>query len=118
MNRFAISPLPPLSTESSDGGGGIVYATTWNITINHAGFYALKGTVDNGGRILVDDIEKMRGGYFQGERFTGGDGSVGKLAGFGAVSPPLHKFYLEEGPHTITVEVENQKTKKQKKFSA
>ena len=115
MNRFAISPLPPLSTESSDGGGGVVYATTWDITINHAGFYALKGTVDNGGRILVDDIEKMRGGYFQGERFTGGDGSVGKLAGFGAVSPPLHKFYLEEGPHTITVEVENQKTKKQKK---
>ena len=41
--------------------------------------------------------------------------SVGKLAGFKTVSPPLHKFYLEEGQHTITVEVENQKTTKQKK---
>ena len=115
MNRFAISPLPPLATESSDGGGGIVYATTWDITIGHAGFYALKGTVDNGGRILVDNIERLRGGYFQGERLSGGDGSVGKLAGFSEVSPPLHKFYLDEGQHTITVEVENQKTKKQKK---
>ena len=43
------------------------------------------------------------------------DGSVGKLAGFRTVSPPLHKFYLEEGQHVITVEVENQKTTKQRK---
>ena len=116
MNRFAISPLPPLSTESSDGGGGIVYATTWDINISHAGFYALKGTVDNGGRILVDNVERLRGGYFQGATLSeSADGSVGKLAGFRQVSPPLHKFYLDEGQHSITVEVENQKTLKQKK---
>ena len=29
----------------------------------------LKGTVDNGGRILVDGIEKIRGGYFAGAVF-------------------------------------------------
>ena len=115
MNRFAISPIPPLATESTDGGG-IVYSNSWEINIPHSGFYALKGTVDNGGRILIDGEEKIRGGYFQGAVFAEpADGSVGKLAGFNVVSPPLHKFYLEEGQHTITVEVENQKTTKQKK---
>ena len=115
MNRFAISPIPPLATESTDGGG-IVYSNSWEINIPHSGFYALKGTVDNGGRILVDGEEKIRGGYFKGAVFAEpADGSVGKLAGFRTVSPPLYKFYLEEGQHTITVEVENQKTTKQKK---
>ena len=116
MNRFAISPIPPLATESTDGGG-IVYSNTWQINIPHSGFYALKGTVDNGGRILVDGTERIRGGYFQGAVFSepAEDGSVGKLSGFRTVSPPLHKFYLEEGQHSITVEVENQKTTKQRK---
>ena len=116
MNRFAISPIPPLSLESTDGGG-IVYSNTWQINIPHSGFYALKGTVDNGGRILVDGIEKIRGGYFQGAVFAepAEDDSVGKLAGFKTVSPPLHKFFLEEGQHSITVEVENRKTTKQRK---
>ena len=115
MNRFAISPIPPLGTINSDGGG-IVYRNTWNITIAHAGFYALKGTVDNGGRILVDGAERMRGGYFSGAAFAGsGSEGQGRLAGFKETSPPMHKFYLDEGKHTITVEVENQKTLKQKK---
>ena len=115
MNRFAISPIPPLGTINSDGGG-IVYRNTWNIDILHAGFYALKGTVDNGGRILVDGAEKMRGGYFSGAAFAGsGSEGQGRLAGFRETSPPMHKFYLDEGKHTITVEVENQKTLKQKK---
>ena len=115
MNRFAISPIPPLGTINSDGGG-IVYRNTWNIDILHAGFYALKGTVDNGGRILVDGAERMRGGYFSGAAFAGsGSEGQGRLAGFKETSPPMHKFYLDEGKHTITVEVENQKTLKQKK---
>lgn len=115
MNRFAISPIPPLGTINSDGGG-IVYRNTWNIDILHAGFYALKGTVDNGGRILVDGTERMRGGYFPTATFSApADVPQGRLAGFRETSPPMHKFYLDEGKHTITVEVENQKTLKQKK---
>ena len=115
MNRFAISPIPPLGTINSDGGG-IVYRNSWNITISHAGFYALKGTVDNGGRILVDGTERMRGGYFPSATFSApADVPQGRLAGFKETSPPMHKFYLDEGKHTITVEVENQKTLKQKK---
>jgi len=115
MNRFAISPIPPLATINSDGGG-IVYRNTWNITISHAGFYALKGTVDNGGRILVDNVERMRGGYFPTAVFSApADVPQGRLAGFRETSPPMHKFYLDEGSHTVTVEVENKKTLKQKK---
>lgn len=115
MNRFAISPIPPLGTINSDGGG-IVYRNTWNVDILNAGFYALKGTVDNGGRILVDGTERMRGGYFPSATFSApADVPQGRLAGFKETSPPMHKFYLDEGKHTITVEVENQKTLKQKK---
>ena len=111
MNRFAISPIPPLSTPNSDGGG-IVYSNTWNINIPFSGFYALKGAVDNGGRILVDGDEKIRGGYFPESNFRG---SVRTLAGFGAVSPPITKFFLDEGPHTITVEVQNRPQTRSKK---
>ena len=111
MNRFAISPIPPLSTPNSDGAG-IVYSNTWNINIPFSGFYALKGAVDNGGRILVDGDEKIRGGYFPESNFRG---SVRTLAGFGAVSPPITKFFLDEGPHTITVEVQNRPQTRSKK---
>ena len=114
MNRFAISPIPPLGTINTDGGG-IIYSNSWEFNVPHAGFYALKGTVDNGGRILVDDVERMRGGYFPSATFSApADVPQGKLAGFKTQSPPLHKFFLDEGQHKITVEVENQKTKKQK----
>ena len=41
MNRFAISPIPPLATINTDGGG-IVYSNSWEINIPHAGFYALR----------------------------------------------------------------------------
>ena len=53
-NRFALSPLPPLSTLNSDGGGGITYSNTWDIDIPYDGFYGVKGTADNAGRVLID----------------------------------------------------------------
>ena len=62
------------------------------------GFYALKGSCDNWGRVLVN----------------GGSTYEYKLRGFKAVSPPIEKFFLPQGNHTITVEVENQKTLKKK----
>ena len=105
MNRFALSPLPPLSTPSSDGGGGITYTTSWSFEAPYRGFYALKGAVDNGGRILVDGNEILSGGM--GRPKNG-------LAGFKNPSPQFKKFFLSEGNHTVTVEVENQKTRKYK----
>lgn len=61
MNRHAISPLPPLASKSTDGGG-VVYSTTWDIDVPYRGFFGLRSTVDNGGRILIDGVEVARGG--------------------------------------------------------
>ena len=88
-NRFALSPLPPLSSLNSDGGGGITYDNTWTLDIPYDGFYGIKGTADNAGRILVDDRE------------------VYKLKGFKNKSPKIEKVRLTQGSHTIKVEVEN-----------
>ena len=98
MNRFALSPLPPRIEKNTDGGGGKVYSTSWDFEAPYDGFYALKGTCDNWGRVLVD----------------GGDTYEYKLRGFKTVSPPIEKFFLPQGNHKITVEVENQKTLKKK----
>jgi len=88
-NRFALSPLPPLSTLNSDGGGGVTYSNTWPLEIPYDGFYGFKGTADNAGRILVDGRE------------------VYKFKGFKNSSPKIEKVKLTEGSHTIKVEVEN-----------
>jgi len=105
-NRFAISPIPPLSTPGSDSGG-IVYRNSWNIDFPYDGFYALKATVDNGGRILIDDREIIRGG---GVSFETGTGGVLGIEGFSVENPKATKFFLTKGLHKIEVEVENQKT--------
>jgi len=98
MNRFALSPLPPLDTPNSDGGGGVTYRTSWNFEAPYRGFYALKGAVDKGGRILIDNKEIMSGGL---------DKSQNGLGNFSNPSPKFKKFFLPEGNHTITVEVQN-----------
>ncbi len=41
-NTFAISPIPPLTTKSSDGTG-VVYSNSWQVNISHSGYYALEG---------------------------------------------------------------------------
>jgi hypothetical protein len=101
MNRYALSPIPPLSTPGSDNSGGQPYRTSWVIEAPYAGFYGLKGTVDNGGRILVDGNEIMSGGSNYPNR---------GLDGFRSKFPQTIKFPLAEGKHTIEVEVSNQIT--------
>jgi len=105
-NRFAISPIPPLSTPGSDSGG-IVYKNSWNLDIPYDGFYALKATVDDGGRILVDDKEIIRGG---GVSFKTTTSSVQGIEPYNVESPKATKFFLTKGLHKIAVEVENQNT--------
>ena len=101
MNRYALSPIPPLATPGSDNSGGQPYRTSWVIEAPYAGFYGLKGTVDNGGRILVDGKEIMSGGLNYPKR---------GLDGFRTQFPQTVKFPLSEGKHTIEVEVTNQTT--------
>ena len=103
-NNYALSPVKP-STEPNSDGGGVVHSNTWKLNIEFPGFYALKATADNGGRILVDGKERIRGGLISSPKSAG---KVGVLEGFTSNNPPYTKFYLDEGEHTITVEVENE----------
>ena len=41
-----------------------MYSNSWNVEVPYDGFYGMKGTVDNGGRILVDGKVILQGGYF------------------------------------------------------
>ena len=104
-NRYAISPIPPLSEKGSDGGG-VVYKNSWDLDIPYDGFYGIKGTVDNFGRILIDGKEILgveKRGITQSTR----------LSSFGENNPPTAKFFLTKGKHKIEVEVENEKTETQ-----
>ena len=106
MNRYAISPVIPLPSKGSDGGG-VVYRNSWNIDIPYDGFYGLRGTVDNGGRILIDSKEVARGG---GLSFRGRTVGQSGLDGFRVENPQTTKVFLTKGSPRIEVEVENEKT--------
>ena len=118
-NRYAISPVPPLSSKGSDKGG-VVYRNTWDLDIPYDGFYALKSTVDNAGRILIDDVPIMQANYIPVElRNTRGGSGALRRSGITAVdgdgiiynwreeNPKARKIFLSKGKHKIQVEVEN-----------
>ena len=118
-NRYAISPVPPLSTKGSDKGG-VVYRNTWDLDIPYDGFYALKSTVDNAGRILIDDVPIMQANYIPVElRNTRGGSGALRRSGITAIdgdgiiynwreeNPKARKIFLSKGKHKIQVEVEN-----------
>ena len=88
MNRYAISPVPPLSENNSEPSG-VVWRNSWDLDIPYDGFYALRGTKDNAGRILIDGNE------------------ISKLNHFKNQNPDSTKFFLSKGRHEIQVEVEN-----------
>jgi hypothetical protein len=89
MNRYAISPVKPLDTPGSDNSGA-TYSTSWSIDIPYDGFYGVRGTRDNKGRILIDNTE------------------ISNLDGFNNESPKLVKTFLSKGRHTITAELYNE----------
>lgn len=88
MNRYAISPVPPLDTPGSDRAG-INFTNTWDIEIPYDGYYGIKGCADDRGRVLIDNEE------------------VYKLQGFRTENPSTTKKYLKKGSHKISVEVYN-----------
>lgn len=88
MNRYAISPIPPLNTPGSDVAG-TTFSNSWRVDLPYAGYYGVKGTRDNTGRLLIDGQQ------------------ISSLNGFDTNSPKLSKVYLTKGAHTITVEVSN-----------
>ena len=108
LNRYALSPVPPIKAAGSDGTG-VIYSNTWTVDLPYAGQYGLKGAVDNWGRILIDGAPWQR--FSDEERSTieieGTEN--GTLAGPVQDTQPLSRVHLDKGEHTITVEVENWK---------
>jgi hypothetical protein len=88
MNRYAISPTLPLDTPGSDKSG-TTFSNSWQVDLPYPGFYGVKGTGDNTGRILIDGKE------------------VYSLDGFNVDNPKLSKVYLKKGRHTIVTEIFN-----------
>ena len=88
MNRYAISPVPPFDIDETDSAG-VNFINTWTVELPYPGFYGVRGTVDNTGRVLIDGKE------------------VSKLDPFTVSNPRLEKVYLEKGTHQIEVEVFN-----------
>lgn len=88
MSRYAISPILPLDTPGSDVSG-VTFSNNWEIDLPYAGFYGVKGTRDNRGRVLIDGKE------------------VSSLDGFNVDNPKISKVYLTKGRHTIVAEIFN-----------
>jgi hypothetical protein len=88
MNRYAVSPVPPFDTDNTDSAG-INFTNTWTVELPYPGFYGVRGTVDNSGRVLIDGKE------------------ISKLDSFGVENPKLEKVFLQKGTHEIVVEVFN-----------
>ena len=109
QNKYAISPLPPLAARSTDGGG-VVYTNNWDLDVPYPGFFGLRGTVDNGGRILIDGVEVLRGGYGYGGR------SGGVSLDHFKNSPKMKNIFIEKGKHVITVELKNEDTEEKQAF--
>ena len=98
-NLYAISPVAPLDTPGSDGVG-VLYKTSWKMSAPYAGYYTLKGTVEDTGKLSVNGKE------------------ITDLVSPTEICPkiPSTKIYLSEGTHTIDVEVENKKDYETPKF--
>ena len=112
MNRYAISPVPPLATPDSDEGG-IEFVNTWKFHVDYPGYHALKGTVDRVGKIWIDGKEMVHKDWdnynlsnYDADTYESNPG----LEYFKVENPKSVKIYLEEGEHEIKVMVMNKKT--------
>ena len=103
LNRYAISPIPPLDTPSSDTGG-VLFANSWDIDIPYDGFYKFVTEYDDYGKILLDgnplNIPPT-------PRNTSG-----RATGLGLIGNNSKKVFITKGRHKISIELENRKTER------
>ena len=90
MNRYALSPVPPFGIENSESSG-TTFTNSWPLVIDYDGFYGVKGTRDNVGRVLIDGR------------------TISELNGFKTEDPDTTKVYLSKGRYTVSVEVSNER---------
>lgn len=98
FNRYGISPVPPLDTPGSDGGG-VVFTNSWDLEIPYDGFYQFAVMRDNTARLYVD-------GNLAFDIGTSGDSRWKDIG----EKPKFQKVFITRGRHTIGVELENAKT--------
>jgi hypothetical protein len=98
LNRYAVSPIPPLSIAGSDGGG-IVYKNSWQVDIPYDGFYQFAVQRDETARIYLD-------GTLAFDIKTAGDMIWKDFRN----KPKFQKLFITKGRHTISVELENSTT--------
>ena len=115
MNRYAISPFVPSAKDGTDNGG-VEESNTWTFTAPYRGFYGIKGSADNMGRIVVlsektNDLKAIIQTPNYSPDVEEYDISsverVGKLSFWKKQNPKTHKFFLEEGRYKIKTYVRN-----------
>ena len=117
MNRFGLSPFPPLAEENTDNGGDSRF-NTWTFKAQQTGYYGIKGSADNMGRIIIlgkdDNLVKaiaQTPNYKQeaGDPFYIDlpEEGIGTLYGHREKNPKTHIFPLQEGKYKVRVDVEN-----------
>ena len=115
MNKYAISPIPPLNSAGSDGTGNADgWKQTWIVNAPYEGEYTLKGTVDNFGIIEVDGVEVASRKddpdvAFVDEEFkrAGLDVAIKPANTEDNSWPQQTKFYMSEGEHTVSATISN-----------
>jgi hypothetical protein len=98
LNRYAVSPIAPLSLPGTDGGG-VVYTNSWQVDIPYDGFYQFAVQRDETARIYLD-------GNLAFDIKTAGDMIWKDFRN----KPKFQKVFITRGRHTISVELENRKT--------
>jgi len=94
FNRYALSPVAPLATQGTSGGG-IVYENSWEVEIPYSGWYKIRAEVDDIARIYVNNELKLNLDEGANETKGGFKGS--------------EKLFLTEGVSNLKIEVENKK---------
>jgi hypothetical protein len=98
LNRYAISPVPPLDTPTSDTGG-VLFKNSWDIDIPYDGFYKFITEYDDDGRVLLDGNLAFTFQTAQNDILKGLSDKV-----------KSQKVFITKGRHTIGVELQNRKT--------
>ena len=94
FNRYALSPVAPLATQGTSGGG-IVYENSWEVEVPYSGWYKIRAEVDDIARIYVNNELKLNLDKGANETKVGFKGS--------------EKLFLTEGVSNLKIEVENKK---------
>ena len=97
MNKYAMSPLPPLAWSGTDFGG-IWYTNEWNVNIPYDGYYIFKMLCDDDARFYVKGVNRPE----YGEPNL----AVSRYKG----EPSQVKIKLFEGKGKFRVDVKNRET--------